>query len=1377
MAVLRSVAKTDTFEKQRQTINLLAQDLYSYVAGGQGISIFAGDFGDGTVDSPSIRFASDVKLGLFKEGVGKLGIASSSNQLVSFTSSGSYFVRDFFGEKRSIGSVSITTPGSGYEEGVYNNITLLGGSGLSSTANITVNQFGEVSDVTIVESGYAYSLGDILTVNDFQISSSDGTSGEAKILELQTSGFNYSDGTTYTTFYTDAAGAGSGLTVSVTTDLVGKVLLLGNLIPGEGYVSGPASFTTTGSGINLDVEITASQDGLVEAVSISSAGSGYLSSAIDVSTTTNSVNGSGLLVNYQANPGGIVQSLSITNSGSGYQNGESLTLSGTTSGTNLSLTAFASDTNQLGTFTLTNSGSGYVSGSGYELLPVTDESGLGGTVSVTTSGGVITSVTIDTPGSSFEVDGEYYIDGTGGLGIPGDPGFNAIITVNTIIPGGEITSITINNGGIDYQPGETFTVFGLNSGASNATIEILTTSGGDIYDVSIGSSKGSGYLIGDTITVSGGNNNATLTVNNISGGNITSVTIIEPNNSEGFQVNDLLQFSGGRTTGEVSVLSVTAGEITGLSVVDPGQDYRIGELLTVNGGSGSGTFTITETFDGSGFTLTVDTLDITNSISASIDEGTLTSLKSVSLELDSTTGSITNLTSDTILSNVSVTTPELISTAGLTISTISDVDVSTSNFNVGSTFSVESSTGNTRIDGTVFAGSLQVDSNINLDSNVISTLLDNDIILQPFNNKLTKVSTTSALVIPVGTTDQRPLANAETGSIRFNTDIQQYEGYNSDTNLWSSLGGVRDSDGNTYIIPESFSGANDNILYFFNNSANSLQLSESTLSFYSVDTITSIDGTLDVLNTDVSFNGNLTLSTNKISTQTTSLTLEPSSGSNVIIDSVTSLAIPVGTTAERGNSIAGGVRYNTTNSQFEGYNGTQWTSLGGVRDVDGNTFITPEEVPGSNDNTLYFVTDSLHALSLSASSLKFTDVNTITSANIFGIPKWQENVSYIQSDTVYYVDNVYTAAGVISSTQPPTHTTGTVDNWTFVRKTYGDIIFNEILQVKVFGTLNISDKLSVTNSTISTSADDLVLTPGASKKVVVSSTTSLTIPVGTSTNRGSASTGSIRYNTDNQQFEGYSGTAWTSLGGVRDVDGNTYIIPELTTGANDNTLWFYNDNINTIKVTPGELVFENIDTVSSTSESLTINSDLIEINSGSLKIDNSTTDTKLYSTQNNLDLGVSNSILTRYSGSGDIQVNTGFATETQSFKTVLTKDLSTFGLQYTIHEQSRITITKGVNNFASFNLFNTDTYDACKLTILAISDLTGDKHMVDYNLIFKGSDLYNIEYEGLQSSIVLYDAIFDISPEGDARVTVTIDSNVADGDSIQFTFINTKINN
>jgi len=80
----------------------------------------------------------------------------------------------------------------------------------------------------------------------------------------------------------------------------------------------------------------------------------------------------------------------------------------------------------------------------------------------------------------------------------------------------------------------------------------------------------------------------------------------------------------------------------------------------------------------------------------------------------------------------------------------------------------------------------------------------------------------------------------------------------------------------------------------------------------------------------------------------------------------------------------------------------------------------------------------------------------------------------------------------------------------------------------------------------------------------VNSTDGLIIPVGTSTNRPgesgqiTAQNGMIRYNTSTSQFEGYGpGGAWGSLGGVKDVDGDTYILAETTAGTDNDDLQFY----------------------------------------------------------------------------------------------------------------------------------------------------------------------------------------------------------------------------
>ena len=66
-------------------------------------------------------------------------------------------------------------------------------------------------------------------------------------------------------------------------------------------------------------------------------------------------------------------------------------------------------------------------------------------------------------------------------------------------------------------------------------------------------------------------------------------------------------------------------------------------------------------------------------------------------------------------------------------------------------------------------------------------------------------------------------------------------------------------------------------------------------------------------------------------------------------EALTSLVIPAGSTAQRGTAVQGGLRYNTTSSSFEGYNGSAWAGLGGVKDADADTYIEAEASADSDD--------------------------------------------------------------------------------------------------------------------------------------------------------------------------------------------------------------------------------------------------------------------------------------------------------------------------------------------------------------------------------------------------------------------------------------------
>jgi hypothetical protein len=82
--------------------------------------------------------------------------------------------------------------------------------------------------------------------------------------------------------------------------------------------------------------------------------------------------------------------------------------------------------------------------------------------------------------------------------------------------------------------------------------------------------------------------------------------------------------------------------------------------------------------------------------------------------------------------------------------------------------------------------------------------------------------------------------------------------------------------------------------------------------------------------------------------------LRPDGLGYVQIDTHGQLIIPVGTNGQRGVGHQGAVRFNTDLTTFEGYNGTNWASLGGVRSVDNKAYIIAETSPGAGDDVLQF---------------------------------------------------------------------------------------------------------------------------------------------------------------------------------------------------------------------------------------------------------------------------------------------------------------------------------------------------------------------------------------------------------------------------------------
>lgn len=103
--------------------------------------------------------------------------------------------------------------------------------------------------------------------------------------------------------------------------------------------------------------------------------------------------------------------------------------------------------------------------------------------------------------------------------------------------------------------------------------------------------------------------------------------------------------------------------------------------------------------------------------------------------------------------------------------------------------------------------------------------------------------------------------------------------------------------------------------------------------------------------------------------------------------------MPVGTTAQRPTAAQGHIRFNTSTAQFEGYDGTNWGSIGGAGNAkldvfSGNgstTAFTLTADPVSKNNTIVTISGVVQAkatYSLSGTTLTFTTAPPTGSSNI-----------------------------------------------------------------------------------------------------------------------------------------------------------------------------------------------------------------------------------------------------------------------------------------------------------------------------------------------------------------------------------------------------------
>jgi hypothetical protein len=311
------------------------------------------------------------------------------------------------------------------------------------------------------------------------------------------------------------------------------------------------------------------------------------------------------------------------------------------------------------------------------------------------------------------------------------------------------------------------------------------------------------------------------------------------------------------------------------------------------------------------------------------------------------------------------------------------------------------------------------------------------------------------------------------------------------------------------------------------------------------------------------------------------------------ISATDAIKVPVGTSLQRPNSNIGSgmLRYNTTTKQFEGYSGNNWAGLGGVIDVNQDTYVSAEDTPGANNDQLKFFTSNIQRMYIgksgnigigTTSAKVILDINGSDAIRIpIGTSSQRPATSNLGTGMLRYNTTTSQFEGYASSNWAGLGGVIDVNQDTYISAENTPGINNDQLKFftsnnlimtidktgnvgigtsipankfQVVGDCQISTNLTVSGITSSTSIGIGTTTPLVS--LHINTTDAINLPVGTNAQRPTPATGMLRYNTTTSQFEGYGGTAWSGLGGVIDVAQTTYISAENYPGAANNELKF-----------------------------------------------------------------------------------------------------------------------------------------------------------------------------------------------------------------------------
>ena len=223
----------------------------------------------------------------------------------------------------------------------------------------------------------------------------------------------------------------------------------------------------------------------------------------------------------------------------------------------------------------------------------------------------------------------------------------------------------------------------------------------------------------------------------------------------------------------------------------------------------------------------------------------------------------------------------------------------------------------------------------------MDNLRDLSVIFEPQGTGNAIIDSTKAIAIAYGNNVDRDLYTV--GEIRQNSTTKLYEGWTPDGLV--SFNNIYDSDRNTYIIPESSPGANNNTIIFgvagtVKGSIDATKLFNNTFQIdnvrFSGNTISNAVSTTDISivttgTGNVSTNNILFKDNNITNTLDSALILEALDTGYVKFGGTGAVVIPAGDNSQRRiTPDLGETRYSTEQQYLEIFDGTNWIPASGA---------------------------------------------------------------------------------------------------------------------------------------------------------------------------------------------------------------------------------------------------------------------------------------------------------------------------------------------------------------------------------------------------------------------------------------------------------------